>query len=329
MVRDGSGGTGTATVRIDVGNTPPVPIILNPPEGVKFAVGDLLTLSGEATDPEDGELPPSSLEWEVRQMHAEHYHPFLDPTSGNDVPVQAALSPEDFYSTQNSFLQVRLTATDFDGLSATVVRNVLPKTVVMTFDYDPPELSGLDVLLDGESIGTPADIVTWENHPLKVEAPEGLSDAGRTQYTFGSWSDGGLRSRVLAVPSSSASLTASYERDGPPPDGVLTFEPTDDAVFSPAQKQPVKGKNYLFVDADKDFQSLLRFVVSGVGGGGAEKAILRLYAAQKASDFGGTFAATVMGDDGGADWDEDTVTAETAPNSDVDLGSLGPVVPDT
>ena len=76
VVEDGNGGKTTTKVEISVGNKP-VPVITSPADGATFAVGDIITLVGSATDAESsGELPDTSLTWEVRQHHDTHFHPF-------------------------------------------------------------------------------------------------------------------------------------------------------------------------------------------------------------------------------------------------------------
>src|SRR4051794_13939772 len=69
-----------ATVRIDSGNEAPTPVIESPSEGLLFSVGQQITLSGSATDPEDGQLAGSSFSWEVLQHHTapnHHTHPYF------------------------------------------------------------------------------------------------------------------------------------------------------------------------------------------------------------------------------------------------------------
>ena len=79
-VRDSRGGKSDKTsIRIDVDNTPPIPKIESPVEGTTFAVGDKLVLKGSAWDLEDGKmLPETSLTWEVRQHHSNHYREYMD-----------------------------------------------------------------------------------------------------------------------------------------------------------------------------------------------------------------------------------------------------------
>ena len=193
-VRDGNGGKRIKTIEISVGNKP-VAVIKSPPEGATFGVGEVMNLTGSATDEENGELADTSLVWEVRQHHNTHYHPFLDLRTGNNIVLQPAPGPEDYKAATNSYLEIILTATDADGLSNTVTRNVQPRKVLLDLDTDP---SGLDVVLDGSPFTTPGSATTWEGHILRIEAP----NQGNTEssYIFDSWSDGGNQVHQVSIP---------------------------------------------------------------------------------------------------------------------------------
>lgn len=312
-VRDPSDAKSVFRVRIDVGKNPPIPVITSPPEGTEFAVGELFTLSGRATDSDGNKLRESALEWEVRQHHAEHFHPFLDITPGNDIPLQAAPSPEDFFASTNSYLEVRLTATDSDGLRTTVSRDIMPKIVELEFDTSPP---GLKILLDGEEVSTPLTVVSWEDHPLQVEAP-----SPQNGLKFSKWSTGKKRAHIFDVPTRSpdSSIVASFEGFS----GSLRFFPTDDAVLKKGNRNPSPRTDLLFVDSDNEFFSFLRFEVSGIGKGDIRSATLRLYCVEKIAEHGGSFSAELD-----LDWDEDDLSWKDAPAGDIDLGSLGEVMPD-
>jgi len=188
-VDDGRGGKNTASVRIQVDNTPPIPIIESPVEGTTFAVGDKFVLLGSAVDGEDGEIPKQSLLWEVRQHHNNHWHPFLDPTAGERIALDGAPEPEDFDASTTSYLEIILTATDSNGLSATTSRVLMPQTVKVSFDTQP---IGLRVTAFGDTIYTPATVITWENHQFEVEAAAVTYECGEP-FSFVSWSDGGGR----------------------------------------------------------------------------------------------------------------------------------------
>lgn len=216
-VDDGKGGTSTASIRIEVDNTPPIPVIESPAEGTIFAVGDKYVLLGSAVDVEDGELPKESLVWEVRQHHNNHWHPFLDPTEGERIELDGAPEPEDFDASLTSYLEIILTATDSTGLSATARRVLMPKMVKVTFGTIP---IGLRLVAYGDIIYTPATVITWENHEFEVEAHAVTYECGEP-FSFISWSDGGDRIHNFVATSSSSSseephkLVATFKSERP------------------------------------------------------------------------------------------------------------------
>jgi len=193
-----------ATVQITSGNTPPTPAITSPAAGTVFAVGQNFTLTGSATDAEQGTLPASSLSWTMLLHHGGHTHPFLAPTSGNNVPFTAP-APEDLFAATNSFLEIQLTATDSGGLSSTVTRQLDPRKVTLTFDTDP---SGLTVRVNGIDFATPAPIVSWDAWQFPISAFDQMHFG--PNYVFNSWSDGGAQTHTIVTPSAAASFVASF-----------------------------------------------------------------------------------------------------------------------
>mmetsp|Transcript_21727 Transcript_21727/g.22084 ORF Transcript_21727/g.22084 Transcript_21727/m.22084 type:complete len:225 (-) Transcript_21727:304-978(-) len=179
-VSDGKGKTSTDTLRIDIENAPPVPIIVSPKEGTTFAVGDILTLTGLASDEEEGFLADDQLSWEVRQHHNVHYHPLLSGVIGNNIELQQAPEHEDFDAATTSYLEIILTVTSLDGRSASVSRNVMPRLATLHFDTVP---SGLSLVFYGEEMPTPVTIVSWESSKLTVKA------RNESYFHFDSWSD--------------------------------------------------------------------------------------------------------------------------------------------
>ena len=214
-VKDGSGGTDTTTIRIEVDSIPPTPVIVSPSEGMFFSVGDKFILEGSAFDAEDGLLDESALVWEVRQHHKNHWHPFLDPTPGNRIALDGAPEPEDFDAATTSYLEVLLTATDSTGLFTTVSAKIMPKMVELEFDTVP---RGLKLTAYGDTVRTPATIVTWDNHAFEVEAPATTVEDGES-FPFISWSNGGERIHYYVASSSGSRdsekksrLTAVFQR---------------------------------------------------------------------------------------------------------------------
>ena len=108
----------------------PNPVISSPTSGLLYSPGDTINFSGSATDPEQGTLPASALEWEVRFEHHflsesdHHYHPVLDPITGitsGSFKISLADQPTD------TWYRILLTATDSHGLSRTIFRDIYPQ----------------------------------------------------------------------------------------------------------------------------------------------------------------------------------------------------------
>ena len=206
MVIDDGGATDTQSIRVDAGNNFPDPVIDTPVDGEKFSVGQDITLTGTATDPEDGPLPPSALTWTVVKHHATHTHPFLAPTSGTNVHITGP-QPEDFSATTNTYLEVRLTATDSKGLERTVTRDLRPQLVNVALRTYPP---GGSLELNG--FRSPSAATTWKGAELNLNAPSPQILESRL-HSFSFWADGGAQSRVITV-NSDAVYTAAYVPSG-------------------------------------------------------------------------------------------------------------------
>lgn len=223
QVRDSNGAISlnTATVRIDTGD-PPVPTILSPAAGTTFSVGQTITLIGSATDTEDGTLPDASLRWEVLRHHragtpGEHTHPWFGPQNGNNLTFTAP-APEDLESTNSSYLEIRLTATDSNGTTSTVTRNFLPSKVNLTFETVP---AGLKIKVNELTLTGPQTIVSWEGFPLEVQVQPQVDGNGGLMG-FGSWADSAAgATRTIVTPATATTYTATLV----PIDHVDTYLP--------------------------------------------------------------------------------------------------------
>jgi len=202
-VTDSAGATDTDRVRIDAGNTVPQAAIESPDPGLRFRVGERITLSGTATDPEDGALTPFSMEWTVLLHHNTHTHPFLGPTPGNDISFDAP-APEDLTAAGSSYLEVQLTAIDSKGLRRKVSQDLRPRTVGLFFDTDP---DGLGLVVDGIPVNDPAAFTSWEGYRFTVDAPK-IQGSGQKVWVFGSWSDGGPARHAITTPATTTTYTA-------------------------------------------------------------------------------------------------------------------------
>jgi glucose/arabinose dehydrogenase len=196
-----------ATVRIDAGNEAPNPAIESPSADLLYRVGQQITLSGSATDPEDGQLPAGSLEWEVLQHHnGSHTHPYFSQT-GNNLTITAP-PPEGLDSTgAGNYLEVRLTATDSNGLSKTVTQDVQPNRVNVSFATNP---SGLSLLINGQTFSAPKTLLSWEGYTLNVNAPSSQTLSGKT-YMFSSWSDAKGQQHDIVTGATPSTYTATFK----------------------------------------------------------------------------------------------------------------------
>jgi glucose/arabinose dehydrogenase len=206
-VDDGHGHTSAASVTIDAGNHPPAPSITSPSATARFFVGQMITLSGSATDVEDGTIPSAGLTWEVVLHHDTHTHPWLQPTSGNNLAIQAP-APEDLAATTTSYLEIRLTATDSQGATSTSRRDMQPRLVNVTFDSVP---SGLRLSANGTTITTPRTVTSWERYALTLTAPT-QRDASGQPWLCASWSDGGAATHTVVTPATATAYTATFAR---------------------------------------------------------------------------------------------------------------------
>ena len=86
--------------------------------------------------------------------------------------------------------RIILTVRDSGGLTTTVTRDILPRTVQLTLATSP---TGLTLRLDDQPRTTPLTVTGVVGVQRTLEAPSPQTVAGRT-YEFVSWSDGGAQS---------------------------------------------------------------------------------------------------------------------------------------
>jgi PKD repeat protein len=194
------------TIEVFPGDTPPEPVIGSPTAGTLFRVDQKFTATGSATDAEGD---PITLKWEVRRHHdGNHFHPWASGTG--DQLTFTAPEPEGLFSTDptKNYLGIRLTATDSQGLTKTVTRELRPKTVEVGFETQP---SGLRLMVNGKAFAAPRTFVSWEGYALNVSAPRQEDRRGRT-WVFDSWSDGGARDHTIVTPVEPTTYTATFKR---------------------------------------------------------------------------------------------------------------------
>jgi len=186
------------------GEHPPAVNITAPDRTARFAVGQSVTVTAEASDPEDGALPPSALEWTVRLRYGGHFHPWDGPQSGSSITVDYP-APEDLEATENSHLVATAVATDSRGLTSRSVQKLLPRRVTLDFETSP---AGGRVLVNDAVQRTPASLVSWAGYSVQVKAPDQW--IGGVPHEFTSWSDGGNRWHWIITPGRTTTYTAQF-----------------------------------------------------------------------------------------------------------------------
>ncbi len=173
------------TLRIDVGNTPPQPTILSPAADFTFKVGESVTLSGSATDPEDGSLPDTALTWHVLRHHDTHTHEELLPTRGNNIVIPMT-EPEGLSASKSSYLEIQLGAVDSKGLTYTTTQNLMPHLVDLSFQTEP---AGMHLVADDTLVNGAGTVTSWEGYAFNVSTPT-QQDASGQWMVFDHWADG-------------------------------------------------------------------------------------------------------------------------------------------
>ncbi|MGH8992386.1 MAG: PQQ-dependent sugar dehydrogenase [Acidimicrobiia bacterium] len=212
VVTDGDGQKSAPFTRLIEVGTPPAAFIDGPPASSVFAVGQTVTVTGHATD---DTAPAPTLTWEVIRRHDSHTHPFLAPVTGPGITLGYP-SPEDLSAANTSFLEVRLTATDADGLSRTVTRALNPRKVNVTFTNN--QSAGLPLQVNDASISGAKTLTSWVGFILRPAAPLTTTLSGAT-YTFQSWSHGEPAAHAVVSPNSAATYKANFIKttSGSPP----------------------------------------------------------------------------------------------------------------
>ena len=204
-VSDGRGGSATATETITAGNTAPV---ISVSGDTRWRGGQHFRLTASATDQQDGTLPDSAFDWNVRLIHAEHTHVGGAGTYSDTAQIDVEANTD---HDADSFYEVEVTATDSRGLSAEKTVRVNPETATVRLRSSP---SGTPVSYGGRQLTTPRDLTTAVGFRTTVSVPARLSQGGKI-LNFAGWSDGGARLHDYAVPPGGGTLTANFADASP------------------------------------------------------------------------------------------------------------------
>ena len=203
-VTDDDGATDTDSVEIQPGNEPDA-TILTPAAGTRWSADEQIAFSGDASDPQEGALPPSALSWEITGG-ATPSELTGAATGTLTAPDRVAPNP----------LTLRLTASDDHGLQGTDELVLEPRTVDLTLATDPP---GLALGLNGESAPAPFTRTVVEDSTNRLDAGSPQTAGGET-FEWQSWSDGGAAGHAITADASRtfSALFAPFDvTEDPPP----------------------------------------------------------------------------------------------------------------
>ncbi|RAW00332.1 PQQ-dependent sugar dehydrogenase [Pseudochryseolinea flava] len=204
----GSATSNNATLTVNTFNAPPTAQINTPVAGTLYRGGDVVSFSGDATDPETGTLPASAFTWSVTFHHDTHTHD--GPPIASGVKSGTFTIPNAGETSDNVFYRIYLIVEDAQALRDTVYRDVTPRKTTMSFATQP---AGLQVRLDGQPLNTPSSVVGVESiqRTIGVVEPQTLNG---TTYVFDRWLHGGNASQTISTPINDVSYTAVYKVSG-------------------------------------------------------------------------------------------------------------------
>lgn len=189
------------TVRND---SPPTGSITSPAAGATYAGGQQVTISGTATDAEDGTLPPEAFEWEVVFHHNTHTHPFIEPFG--DTRSLTVTIPTDNETATDVFYRIHLRVRDSVGNVTETTRDLLPRTSTAKLATYP---SGWPLTLDGQPVTTPLTFPGVVGVQRVLGAPP-QTVSGRS-WVLDSWEGGSTATeRTIPMPAGTATYTALY-----------------------------------------------------------------------------------------------------------------------
>jgi glucose/arabinose dehydrogenase len=190
-VTDNGGFSNTTTLQIRAGANAPVPTITSFTNN--WSVGQTITLTGSATDVEDGTLAGSRLNWDVIIIHGND----IDPTNTHEHPVNSLTgNTVSFVAPDHespSWIVVRLTATDSSGLTTTVSQRLDPRVVQLSVNSNP---TGLQFAFNGSTFTAPFNrsVIAGSANSITALSPQAI---GTSTYIFNNWSQGGAASQNI------------------------------------------------------------------------------------------------------------------------------------
>ncbi len=147
-VTDSLGSAVSKSTTIQAGNQKPTATITSPASGSLYTVGSNITVTGQGTDPENGNLAASRLSWTVLLHHNTHVHTIYQASGTASITF-----PADNHDASDVYIEIILTATDSAGLQDTESINMYLNNGTGAGNL----VSNPSLELDGPVAGNPLD----------------------------------------------------------------------------------------------------------------------------------------------------------------------------
>jgi hypothetical protein len=193
-----------------------------------------------------------------------------------------------------SYVELKLTATDAQGLSGSTTLRLDPQTAVLTVGTSP---AGLSLVFGSETVTAPISrtVIVGSLNALTAISPQVRS--GHT-YNFYSWSDGLAPSHVVMAPATSTSLIATYRTP-------ITITAKADAYVAAGHPRTNYGGSGALKVRSGAYRSFLKFAVTGLARP-PTSARLRIWVTNPSTAAGAFYAVSNA-------WTQGTITWRNAP----------------
>ena len=205
-VTDDDGASATTSTLITAGNAAPVADITTPTTLFTWHTGENIPFSGTGFDSTDGNMPATSMHWDVILHHCVsgpgtcHEHGI---ENFDDIAFGDYTAPDHAYYSE---LEFRLTVTDTGGLSGSDSVIITPEAVTNNFTTLP---SGLTLSVAAQDGVTPFSRPAIIGSTVSLVAPT-LQSLGGTNYYFASWDDGGDAGKAFTAAATPLSFNANF-----------------------------------------------------------------------------------------------------------------------
>jgi PKD repeat protein len=222
---------------------PPELTVSTPTEGQLYRAGDTITYNAFAHDAAGFDLDDADIKTEVRLHHGTHFHPFVGPLSGR---AGSFIIPRTGEASADTSYEIKVTATDGNGLSTSKIVNVFPRKSQVSLATSP---AGLGLVVDGVPVSTSRTFTGVEGFQRELFAPITAVAQDGAVLQFAGWSLGRSIRYVITTPEEDATYTATYRPSQP-----FTGRYYDNTTFSgtPVLTRQDDNVNFAWGDGSPD-----------------------------------------------------------------------------